>query len=190
MKKHTGGLALMAAVALMSAPLRAEDEDAKKAQKDILALAETLEKGSDGKSAVAAIKKKYEELNSIMHVYKPSTKGGVGVGAKGANDGIERKIALLARTELSKAKLDKEKAALLKMAYLNLAVGKVAHAYAPQKSKPGKPGTKEWNGYAGEQEKASKDLLDAIKKGKTADIKKHALSLNAACTNCHSDFRN
>src|SRR3954468_8119900 len=62
-----------------------DDEKAiKEAQKDLLDLAKTLEGGKEDAAKIQQMKKKYEDLAPIMHAYKPSPKGGIGVGPKGA----------------------------------------------------------------------------------------------------------
>jgi hypothetical protein len=194
MNKFIGALALLTGMSLAACVARAEDEDVKKAQKDVLDLAKDLEAGKDVAAKAKAIKKKYEDLNTVMHAYKPSEKGGIGVGPKGKADGIELKLTNLARgklgptTTLNAANLAKEKDDLIKMAYINMAIARIAHEYAPAKPKGGK-GAKEWKGFADEQEKASKDLIEAIKKGDLGAFKKAATNLNSACNNCHSDFR-
>ncbi|MBY0229321.1 MAG: cytochrome c [Gemmataceae bacterium] len=193
MTKHIGGLALIAAIALSAhAAYRADDDDEKKkvkeAQKAIVDLAEALEAGKDPKDAVAAIRKKYDDLLTVMHVYKTREKGGYGVGPKGKSDGIELKIVDMGKRAPSKATLDKYKDEYVKMGYLNLAMGKIAHAYPPAKPVKGK-GAKEWKQHSDDQEKASKELIEAFKKGDGAAVKRAATNLNAACNNCHSDFR-
>jgi len=187
MSKFIGGLALVMGMALALGAARADD-DAKKAQKDLMDVVADIEAGKDVEAKVKAIKKKYEDLNSTMHVYKPREKGGFGYGPAGKGDGIELKILNLGKRALAAGALAKEKADLIKLGYINIGVAKIAHAYAPTKPKGGK-GAKEWKAFADDQEKASKDIIDAAKKGDAAALKKAASNLNNACNNCHSDFR-
>src|SRR5262249_10579659 len=118
------------------------------ANKDVLDLAKDLQEGKDGAAKVADIRKKYE-LEDVMHVFKPSTKGGIGYdgGPRGATDGIELKVINLSKTALSADELARQKLPLAKLAYINAAIADVATKYAPDKPKGGK-GAKEWNAYA------------------------------------------
>lgn len=187
MRKFVRGLALIAGLAAFSA-VRAEDEDVKKAQKDILDVAADVEAGKDVASKVAAIKKKYEDLNTLMAIYKPRERGGLGIGEKSKGDGLELKFIDLGKRAPAKGTLDKQKADLVKAGYVNIAMAKISHAYAPAKPKGGK-GPKDWAKYADDQEAASKSLIEAVKKGDGAAVKKAATNINAACTACHGDFR-
>jgi len=165
-----------------------DDEKAiKEAQKDLLDLARTLESGKEDAAKLQAIKKKYEDLAPIMHAYKPSPKGGIGVGPKGAGDGIELKLQNMGKRKLSPVNAGKEKADLLKMAYLNLAIAHVTEQYPPPK-KPGKS-VKEWKQYLDDMKKASKELAGAAKAADPMKLQAAATNMNNACNNCHSDFR-
>src|SRR5690242_658101 len=57
-----------------------DDDDKKAAQQAILKLADSIRgnKG-DAKAQAEAIRKKFDELEPIMWVYKPRNKGGVGM---------------------------------------------------------------------------------------------------------------
>lgn len=188
MSKFVRGLALVVGLCLALVVVARADEDAAKAQKDILDLAKDLEGGKDVAAKVASIKKKYEDLNTLMHAYKPRGKGGIGVGPKGPGDGIELKIINLGKRALSKAALEKEKDDLVKAGYINLALAKITDAYAPAKPKGGK-GPKDWKKHVEDMEKGSKDLIEAAKKGDAPALKKAAANLNNSCNNCHTDFR-
>ncbi|MFO0879980.1 MAG: cytochrome c [Gemmataceae bacterium] len=184
-------LALM--VAMVTGPQNAQAFDdakeVKKAQQDILDLAKKVADGKDVSKEAADIKKKYEELNTVMHAYKPSTKGGIGTGLEPkAGDGIEIKVINLGKRALTSAALAKEKEALVKVAYINAAIADITHAYAPAKPKGGK-GAKEWKQFCEEMKKSSLDLAKAVEAGDTAKIKAAANNLNNSCNNCHSDFR-
>lgn len=166
-----------------------EKADIKKAQKDILDLAKKIEEGKDVGSDCAAIRKKYEELNTLMHSFKPSPKGGIGTGLEPkAGDGIEVKIINLGKRALSPAALTKEKSAIVKLGYINAALAEISMHYAPEKPKGGK-GAKEWKAYCEEMKKASMELVEAANAGKLPAIKTAATNLNNSCNNCHSDFR-
>ncbi|MFO0927540.1 MAG: cytochrome c [Gemmataceae bacterium] len=161
-----------------------DKETIKAAQKDLVDLAKAIDDGKDGKEQAAAIRKKYEDLAPIMHIYKPSTKGGIGIGTKGAGDGMELKIINLGK----RAPAAKDKDDIVKIGQLNIAIGEVTKLYAPAKPKGGK-GAKDWTQHCEDQIKASKDLIAAAKSGAAAKVKAAANNLNNACNNCHSDFR-
>jgi soluble cytochrome b562 len=199
MSRHVRGMLYGSAFALIIGLMAygprtwadAEDEkEIKEAQKDTLELAKAIEEGKNGKDIAARMKKKYSELNTVMQAFKPTTKKGIGtnIGAKGAGDGIEAKIISLGRKAPSKDALEKQKAALLKMAYINLAIAEVTKLYPPGKPKGGK-GVKEWQQYTTEMTKSTKEMIDAIKKGDSAKVKEAANNLNNACNSCHTDFR-
>src|SRR5262245_57088819 len=130
-----GSVLLLGLVFLAGGYATGADDDDKKAikeaQKDILDLVKAIEGGSkDVPAKVKAIKKKFEDLGPIMHAYKPSTKGGIGfeAGAKGAGDGLESKLLGMAKRNLSADALAKEKAALIKLAYVNMAIAEIARS--------------------------------------------------------------
>ena len=185
------GGALLAAVAVVTAA-RAADEDEKEvkaAQKDILDLTSTIEAGKGAKAIdakVAAIKKKNEELGTLMHIYKPRNKGGLGFGPVGTS-GLESKIRELSKRKLAAGALEKQTKELIRMSYVNIAMADVTkHYFAKPKNGKGK---KEWDEYLTAQKKAAQDLIAAVKAKDTTKIKEVANNLDSACNNCHSDFR-
>lgn len=184
MSKYIIGLALVLGVALAAGyAWAADDEDAKKARKDILDVAKEIEAGKDVTAKVDAIRKKHDDMEHLMSIYKRRDKGGLGIGPKGPGDSIDFKIMNLGKRKLPAATLSKEKADLIKMAYLNIAMAKITHKFA------GKKKPKEWKEYSETMEKESKNLLDAIKKGDADGIKSTATKLYGTCTGCHSDIR-
>jgi hypothetical protein len=183
------GSALMLAAALLVGDARAADEETKKAQADLLDLAKKLADGKEIDKETPAIKKKYEDLNTLMHAYKPSPKGGIGTGLEPkAGDGIEMKIINLGKRELKAPALKKEKDVLVKLGYINAALADITTHYAPTKPKGGK-GAKEWKQYTKDMKDASLELVKAAKAGDTLQVKTAANNLNNSCNNCHSDFR-
>jgi hypothetical protein len=162
----------------------------KAAQAAVLDYVKDVQNGSNPKARLAKAKgihKKFEELNSLMiPIYKPPAKRGIGTGKK--DEGIETKIINLGRTRLAPMTLQKEKALLVKIGYINIAMAEIAKQYAPSKPKAGK-GAREWNQYAEDMKKASLEMIEAANKGNPAELKKAAADVNAACNGCHSDFR-
>jgi hypothetical protein len=182
------GIALLAA----NNPVVADDDDdkmIKAAQKDILALAADI--AADKKidpARAAAIRKKYEDLNHLMIGFKPRDKKGIGIGPKGAGDGIELKLNNLGKRKLSPMQLAKESKELLRMASINLAYAEIVYHYAPAKPKLGK-GAKEWKQYTAEMKMANREFINAVKAGKPDLVKTAANNINNTCNSCHSDFR-
>jgi hypothetical protein len=207
MRWHARGFAVGAVLALSiwalgTGPAIKADEDDDKAikesQKDVVALAGDIQAKKDGKviaKKVAAIRKKYDDLNHIMQIYKPRGRKGLGIGPKGKSDGIEFKIGYLAKgktdgkTRLTAQNLKaQEKDLLLKVGYINLAMVEVTRKYLPTKPKEGK-GKKEWAEHSTEMEKATNALIKAIRANNINGVKAAAKRLDDACTSCHTDFR-
>jgi cytochrome c556 len=189
------GLALVAAIGLLtvgSAISAADDDDevkmTKAAAKDLADLAKQIEAGKDAKDLATKLDKKYEDLKPLMDAaFKPRYKHGIGVGPSGKGDGIEAKIQSMSKRAIAAATLEKQKEALVQMGYINLAIAEVT-MLRKVKAKGGK-GPKEWKEHTAEMQKASKELIDAVKSGNSAKVKAAAFKLEGSCTNCHSDFR-
>jgi hypothetical protein len=167
-----------------------DDKAIKESQQDVVALAKDIEAGKDAKAIAkkaAAIQKKYEDLNHVMQIYKPTPKKGLGVLPRGKGDGIELKIGSLSK-RAAKAQIAKQQKELIfKLGYVNLAMAEVTRLYPPPK-KPGK-GAKEWKQYSDDMKKAAKELISALQKNNPAAVKKAATKLDDSCTLCHKDFR-
>src|SRR5262249_14424233 len=147
MSRQAPGMTLCTMLALgiwlvAATSVRAYDEDddkqIKAAQKDVLELVQTLEKGGKiDEARVKAIKKKYEELNHIMQIYKPSTRKGLSVfKPKGPNDGIEVKLGKLAsaRSPMKPDVIKKMEAELIKAGHGKRAMSPLTKEYAPAKT--------------------------------------------------------
>jgi len=175
------GSALLALVVLAATSRQAlafDDKEAKQAQKDILELVKLIEAGKPTGDKATEIKKKYEELNAVMHIHKPKTRGGLGV---------EQLFLGLAKRAPSGDLLTKMKPELLKAATVTLAVADIT-AHYPAPKKPGKT-AKDWKQYNDDLIKSTKEFTKAVNDGSSADIKKIAANINSACNNCHTDFR-
>jgi hypothetical protein len=183
-------LALVLSGALLATRAGADEDEAKAARKDILDVAKALEGGKGVVGKVAAIRKKYEDLEHLMKAYKPREKGGLGIGPPGAGDGIEYKIYNLGKRKLSAAALAKEKNDLIKMAYLNLAMIEIARPFAPKVPNPlNGRGAKEWRQRLDSMKEASRALLDAVKKNDPEALKGAAARIQTSCLKCHDDVR-
>lgn len=183
------GVALTLALSAVGVA-RDDDEEtvaARKAVLDVLQAAEGGKSDSDLKAKAEAIKKKDMELNTLMKVYKLKEKGGLGFGAKpDAKSGMEAKIIALQKAP-AKATIKKEKADLLKLAYLNIAMAEIAKPHF-QKPMEGK-NKKDWDKWLDEQKTAAKELIEAVNKEDGDAVSKAAKNLYNSCTECHSVFR-
>lgn len=190
-----GGVLLLALAFAANAPARYFDE-IEDARKDVTQLAKMYAdaKGkideAKVKAITAAIKKKYDDMGPLMSIYKPSDKKGVGFNPakKGKGDGMEKRIIDLGKRAPTADILAKEKDLLVRMATYNLAMHAISRAYAPEKPKAGK-GAKEWNKYNDEMKEGTEAFLTAVRANNPGGVKKAAERINAACNDCHTDFR-
>jgi cytochrome c556 len=190
------GIWLMSGAGAGAWALADDDDDKliKEAQKDVLELVKAVEDGKKiDEAKVKAIRKKYEELNPVMQIYKPSTRKGLGVfSPKGPNDGIEAKLNKMAsaRGTMNAAAIKKMEKELLKAASVNLAMHEVAKLYAPTKSVEGKT-AKDWHKHNDDVRQATLEMIKVVraKEPNGAALKKAIEDINNACNNCHSDFR-
>jgi hypothetical protein len=185
------------ALGLWSMTAHSADDDEKKARKEgqeaVLKLVESVNgnKG-DVKAQAAAIKKKFDELQPLMWVYKSRKNGGLGMG-KGGDD-IEVTIGKVGNPQAkgwtSKKRLDM-RADLAKAAELSRAMAEVADLYPTnyKEIKRGRPNPALWKEYVKEMRKGADELSKAAKGQDAPAIQKAAANLGASCTNCHADFR-
>ncbi len=164
-------------------------------KKDIDALVELLkgDKVDDAKvkTAVADIKKKYDDLNDLMKIYKPTAKKGLGwnPAKPGKLDGIEQRINDLGTKKvLTKAQMAKEKELILRATYYNLALYEITKGFAPDKIKGGK-GPNDWKKHNDEIMEGSKEVIAAVKANDPVALKKAMGRIGGGCTECHADFR-
>jgi hypothetical protein len=192
------GTALALAIWLLAgagANVLADEEDDKQiklAQADVVELVKALEKG--GKVDAAAVKavfekggkKKYEELNHIMYIYKSSNRKGLAVFTpKGPSDGIEAKLNKLATLPrpMKAPAIKKMAPELLKATHVNLVMYEVTRLYTPTKD------AKKWNQHNEDMKKATEALIKATKEANGEELKKAIEDVNSSCVNCHADFR-
>jgi hypothetical protein len=157
----------------------------------IAKIAAAIEKGDDdtAKSEAKALAKKIEEIDVVMDLMKLRKKdgtGGVGVGKKpGAiqPDGIDLKLQKIGRDAPGQATVNKEAAALEKLAYQVAAIAEVAI------NKPPKDKAKLWIGWAKDLRKAAPEFAKAAKSMSPAEIQKAATSMTRSCTSCHNEFK-
>jgi len=193
MTKYALGLAVGAALVVGVVVAQNPNPAVVAARKDVLDVTKAVEDGKGDKAIQAkakAIKAKGIDLDDLMAVYKTRRKGGLGFGAKPADDsGIEKKIAELQRNARgpAPAALKKDSEDLVKMAHVTQAMAEITR---PHFAKPmnGK-GKKDWDNWLDDQEKASKDLIAAVRAMNPKAVAQAAKKLQDSCTECHAAFR-
>jgi len=160
--------------------------------KDILQ-ARTMSKSSPGQVHWD----KLIERPDLMDHFRTKDKGGDGIHAdlqsnirlKGTQNGIEEKLRALGMKELAAAGMKKEAKELELLAYRTAVVSSLTYYFAPA-MKVGKKDPDEWRTLSLQSRDAAVGLAQAAKKGDTAAVFKASNSLNSACNQCHSTFRN
>jgi len=172
------------------------DKDVKEALDKIAGL---IEKGDDAaaKKEAAALGKKIEELNDVMHAFKPRVpakkKGiaGIGVGSKPGvvtPDGIEQKLVDIGRNGIAVNDLKREGKAIGEAAWHIAAIAEVA--LAKPTDKVNTAAKKEmWKKWSEDMRAGAKDLAAAVKTNSAAEVKTAVTKLNTSCNACHAEFR-
>jgi hypothetical protein len=199
-----GGLVLGAC--LIGLPCRstaADDEipkDVKEGLAKISGLIENSKKDEAKKAAEAWAKKagfaaaSPGSLETLMHVFAPRAKKGLGVGDKPGTvkpDGIELKIQALGDMKnkpLTKKQIDAESADIKKMALVTAAVAEVTLTAAPKKDM-GKLKAKDWIKWSEEMRDSAVKLAEAAEKKNEKLLQPIARTLDGSCTSCHEVFR-
>ena len=176
-----GGLAL-----LLAGALAGWAQELKGPAKAALELAREAEAGKDVTKGVPALSKQLGGVGAAMRLFEPRSRGGVGVGAKGA--GVERRLTDLAEDGLTAEAMKKEAADLTRLAHLTAVVAEATHAFAPTKPFAGR-GKKEWDRDLTAVKAGSRDLLKAVRDGDPKAARSAADRVNKACTSCHDGAR-
>jgi len=170
--------------------------DDKAVRDGILKIAKALQKGDKAeatKLAQALLKKldPDEGLHDVMHLFKPRSKKGMGVGTKAGTvtpDGIELKLLAIARDAPSAALLKREGDALEEMSYVVAAIAEVAQQKPPAKDS-GKKTKRDWMTWSKDMQQGTIKLAEASRGRGGAEIKSAATKLNDSCANCHAVFK-
>jgi len=190
------GAALMLGVALLSVPATGADDQPdpkmlKQAGEAVDKVAASIDTKDFATQAAAAAKA--NDIEYVMDQMKPRSKGGKGIGAAKAPEGVKDSIELAVIDFGTKKAptadfLKKNKDDLIQMTHRTQAIAEIADNYKPPKPKPG-ANVANWKKYNKEVKEASKEMEDAIKAADPAKFKEAATKMNAACNNCHTDFR-
>jgi hypothetical protein len=182
-------LSLLALLFLLAGSVAVCQEKAKEPT-SLLDLAKLSEDGQDVVKPAAALSQRLKELKAVMSSYKSRARKGIGTGPPSPDDGIETKIIALGKQAPSAASLkkDKEKADLVRIAHVNLAVSEMARHYKPKKMREGKT-RKDWLEHCDELKSGAERLLKAVKAGDAKEVQRGAAVMQSACNRCHEDFR-
>jgi hypothetical protein len=180
---------LVAALLLAGSVALSQDKDkSEKAPGSLLDLAKLSEEGQDVTRPAAALKGKYKELKGVMANYKSRARKGIGTGPASPEDGIETKIIALGKQAPTTATLKKEKADLIRVGHVNVAVSEMARHYKPKKAREGKT-RKDWLKHCDDLKQGAEDLIKAVKANDPKAVQRGAAALQSACNRCHEDFR-
>jgi hypothetical protein len=166
-----------------------DDKEAKEAKAAVTKVVNAMRQGGNAGPQAAEVAKKVD-LENLMIAFKHRNKGGFGVGPKPNSitpDHIEQKIINMAKRQLTKDQVAKQKEPLIEMAERVRAVTEITQHYMPPKKAGANPAN--WKKYTRETKKAAQDLAGALRGGNPEKIKMAATDLNAGCTSCHSEFR-
>jgi hypothetical protein len=173
---------------------RGQAGEGDKVKGTVLKIADLHEKADEAGAGqqAKAVAKQIEDVGDVMVLLKPrNKKPGLGGGPTPyaiAPDGIEQMIMALSRDGIPPEKLQKQAKALERLAYVSAAVMDVALAKPPEKDE-GTKTIKLWNESARRAHDASMKLAKAARDNNAAGVREAAAAANAACTNCHNEFR-
>ncbi len=185
---------------LASSVTRGDDDedlpDIKEAQKVTDKLKKLTDAVADGKTKeLADLKKAVNDTTDLKHImwaaYKPPAKGGFGANPKPdskSGDGIERRLDLLSQKGITQGQLTKESDNLIRAAQVAQAIAEIAELNTPRMNMAKKP-IADWTKFNNQQKEGAKELIEAVKANKPADVKTAATKLYGSCTSCHGVFR-
>ena len=185
-------LGLLAVTFFQTAGRSRADID-KKMHDALVEIAQAIQKGdtATAETKARALAKAVEELDDLMHSFKPRNKKGLGVGSTAGvvtPDGIEQKLDAVAKDGITPGQLTKEGKALDEAAWMTAAIAEVTKYKGPEKDK-GKKTKARWGQYTKGMLEGAKEL-SAAAKGMNADaVKAAAVKLTNNCNSCHMYFR-
>lgn len=162
-----------------------------KLKADVLKIAalEKAGKGDEAKKAGSALAGKVEGTEDLMHLFKPRTKGGLGVGPAGAvaKDGVEMLILDLARDVAPATRLAKEGDHISDAGYNVAALADITRDI--KQSWTAKKTQKDWQKWSDEMRDAGLKFAAAAKAKGGQELKTASAKVRASCDGCHSIFR-
>ena len=186
-------LGLLAAGFFLSAGSSQAGIDKKEMNSALAKIAKAIESGDDAtaKKEAQALAKKIDDLDDLMHSFKPRDKKGLGVGSKAGvvqPDGIEQKLNAISRDGITPGQMKKEAENLVEAAWMTAAIGEVTVFKAPEKDK-GKKTKARWTQYSKGTVAAAKEMAKAAKDMDVNAVKTAAVKVNNQCNSCHMYFR-
>ncbi len=178
----------------LSGPTQAAGD--KDMRPDVLKIAGMYKSGKAADAETAAIKiaKAFEETSDLMHLFRARNKGGIGwgrapLGPNPAEDGLEKKLQLLADPKKPLANVAKEAAAAEEAAHDLAAMAQLIRNKTPGKDGPAGKTKKAWNEWSEQMRDASLELAKAAGAKNAAGIAKAAAKVNSTCNACHAKFK-
>ena len=175
-----------------------EDDDDRKlklaieaAKEDVLKYTDDLDKKTISQrdlTAAAADLAKRHTMEATMKLFKPQSKGGIGIGnlAKaGHKDSIELLIRDYSIRPPSKDEVTRYQAELVKLAQTSLVIAELTPHWAPTKKDYAGRTPQQWKAMAEEMKKGSADLVAAAKANNEKAVETAAKFLNNSCAECH-----
>jgi hypothetical protein len=184
-------LSVLAIFGLGSGFLTAVGADDKDVKGTVLKIADAIEKNDTAGAKKLAETLKDEDLEDVMHLFKPRKDKGLGIGDKAGAvkpDGIELKVIALAQNAPPQKEVDEYSGDLARAAYVAAAIAEVAIVKTPDKKEKDKD-PKDWKTWAEAMRQGSLELASAAKAKKPADVKKAAEKMDTNCKSCHKVFR-
>jgi len=192
-----GAALFLAACFSVAALAAAEDKAAKEAAETINKLADSAGKKewAELSKTGAELAKKHVLLDVMHRLKKRDSKArisGLGVGDKPGEilpDGIEAKIINMRLNPMDQATLEKDAAALIRMAERTAAIAAVSVHLCPVPVKKEDKDPEDWKKWSEEMFKNSHGLIAALKKKDVNAVKDAAKMLNSTCNKCHGVFK-
>ena len=146
-----------------------------------------------GVQMVPDFTKYLDDVAELMNTYRPKAKGGDGLAEAlqfsrplKSQNGIEELVRYLAKKKPPAAPLAKGSEELALLAYKLAADGSLTAEFAKTQAK----GQAEWRKYSLAQRDAAVRLAEAAAKQDAAAVHTAAVALDAACSQCHTVYRN
>jgi hypothetical protein len=190
-RKWTVGSLLTLALCGMTVSVGRGDDDDEALKKAIAAAKKVIMEKAGTKIDAAALAKEHK-MEATMKLFKPKSKGGIGIGGlTGANhkDSIELLIRDYSIKPPTKAEVGKYADDLIKAAQITGTIGELTPYWGPAKPGPMGKTPEKWKSLSEEMQKASAELIKAAKAKDEVAVAESAKRLNNSCAECHKVFR-
>ena len=192
-RKWTAGAVLALALCGVTVNVGRGDDDDDKLKEAVAAAKVVIIKNLSGVDGPAAMKlAKDHKMEATMKLFKPKSKGGIGVGSltsAGHKDSIELLIRDYALKSPTKAEVTKNADDLLKAAQATAVIAELTPHWGPAKDLPGGKTQAKWKALTKDMKEGSADLVAAAKAKDDKAVATAAQKLNSSCAECHKIFR-